>query len=127
MKLRIQGNSLRLRVARSELARLTNGERVEEMIHFAPEPSAALRYVLASSSETDSVNVSYLPGEILVIVGSEQLRIWSAEDQVGIYATLDLGSFGSLAISVEKDFACLDGSDEKNRDTFVNPLGSRVC
>ena len=65
--------------------------------------------------------------KLSVIVGSEQLRIWSAEDQVGIYATLDLSSFGSLAISVEKDFACLDGSDENNRDTFVNPLGSRVC
>jgi hypothetical protein len=27
---------------------------------------------------------------------------------------------------VEKDFACLDGSDEDNRDTFTNSMESRV-
>lgn len=127
MKLRIKGNSLRLRVTRSELARLTSGEPIEETIHFAPEPSAALRYALVPSSKGDSVNVSYLPGEIIVTVTAEQIRIWGAEDQVGIYATLDLGPVGPLEISVEKDFACLDGSHEDSGDAFANPLEGRVC
>jgi hypothetical protein len=40
MKLRIRGNSLRLRVSRSEIARLLEGHCLEETIHFAPEESA---------------------------------------------------------------------------------------
>lgn len=46
MKLRIKGNSLRLRVSRSEVAKLLKGQRVEETIHFAPQSAAPLSYAL---------------------------------------------------------------------------------
>jgi hypothetical protein len=127
MKLRIKGNSLRLRVTRSELARLSAGESVEEAVHFAPEPTAVFRYALVSNPETDHVGIRYRNGEITVAIAPEQIHAWSEESQVGIYATLHLGHAGTLDIAVEKDFACLDGSDEDNRDTFANPLGDRVC
>jgi uncharacterized protein DUF7009 len=127
VKLRIKGKSLRLRVARSELARLSAGERVEETIRFAPEPEAVLRYTLASDSEGDGVQVRYSPGEIAVIVSVDQMRSWSEESQVGIYARLLIRDAETLEISIEKDFACLDGSDQDNRDTFANPLEGRSC
>ncbi|MGH9600687.1 MAG: DUF7009 family protein, partial [Terracidiphilus sp.] len=37
MKLRIQGNSLRLRVTRAELDRLAGNGRVEETVYFAAD------------------------------------------------------------------------------------------
>jgi hypothetical protein len=55
------------------------------------------------------------------------MRAWSEESQIGIYATLPIGPAGSLEIAVEKDFACLDGRDEDNQDTFANPLEGKVC
>lgn len=127
MKLRIKGNFLRLRVTRSELARLSAGESVKEEIRFAPEPTAVFRYALVSSAGTDQLGIRYLNGEITVTIAPEQLRSWSEESQIGIYATLPIGPVGHLEIAVEKDFACLDGRDEDNRDTFANPLEGRAC
>ena len=127
MKLRIKGNSLRLRVTRSELMRLSAGETIEEAIHFAPEPTAVFRYALASSPETNQVGIRYRDGEVTVAIAPEQVRAWSEDSQIGIYATLHLGSAGPLEIAVEKDFACLDGRDEDNQDTFSNPLEGRAC
>jgi hypothetical protein len=126
VKLRIKGNSLRLRVSRSELSRLTAGERVEESIRFSPGPDAELRYTLAPDSASDGVYVRYSPGEIGVFLSAGQVQSWKEESQVGIYATLDLGN-ATLEISVEKDFACLDGSDQDNHDTFANPLEGKSC
>jgi hypothetical protein len=127
MKLRIKGNSLRLRVTRSELVRLSAGKSVEEAIRFAPEPAAVFRYALVSSPGTDHVGIRYRDGGITVTVAPEQMRAWSEESQIGIYATLPIGPAGPLEIAVEKDFACLDGRDEDNRDTFANPLEGKAC
>jgi hypothetical protein len=127
VKLRIKGNSLRLRVARSELARLSAGERVEETIRFAPEPEATLRYTLAADPASNGVKVHYSSGEIAITVSVDQMHSWNDESQVGIYATLPLREAETLEISIEKDFACLDGSDQDNRDTFANPLEGRTC
>ena len=46
MKLRIQGNSLRLRVSPSEMTRLLEAGRIEETIHFAHGGDARLTYAL---------------------------------------------------------------------------------
>lgn len=40
---------------------------------------------------------------------------------LNVYSTLDIGAAGSLAVMVEKDFACLDRSDQENSDAFANP------
>lgn len=45
---------------------------------------------------------------------------------MGIYATADLGSRGTLELSIEKDFACLDRSDADNLVTFAIPLARAV-
>ena len=127
MKLRIKGNSLRLRVSRSELARLLDGERVEETIHFARAPEASLTYALESSVQVAPVKVQYEPRVVKVILSQSQACIWGAEDKVGVYSTLDIGAAGSLEVIVEKDFACLDGSDEENSDTFANPQAAASC
>jgi hypothetical protein len=121
MKLRINGNSLRLRVTRSELERLIAGEGVEETISFGPAPEASLRYALVSGSQDAPVSVRYRAQKITVTLSPEQLRAWSDENQIGVYANLNLGVAASLEIAVEKDFACLDRSDKDNADTFANP------
>jgi hypothetical protein len=33
----------------------------------------------------------------------------------------------SLQILIEKDFACIDGTDQENADTFPNPLAGLKC
>jgi hypothetical protein len=127
MKLRIKGNSLRLRVSRSELARFQAGGRIEETIHFTAAPEATLTYALESALRSSPVSVRYGSREITVILSQDRARIWGAEDEVGVYTTLDMGPAGSLEVVVEKDFACLDRSDEDNSDAFANPVAGATC
>jgi hypothetical protein len=127
MKLRIKGNSIRLRVSRSELARLQAGGRIEETIHFTAAPGATLTYALESAIKASPVTVRYESREVTVILSEERARIWAAQSEVGVYTTLDMGSAGSLEVVVEKDFACIDRSNEDNSDTFANPLAGAAC
>jgi hypothetical protein len=127
MKLRIKGNSLRLRVSRSELARFQAGGRIEETIHFTAAPEATLTYALESALKPSPVTVRYGSREVTVILSKDRARIWGGQSEVGVYTTLDMGPAGSLEVVVEKDFACLDRSDEDNSDTFVNPLAGATC
>jgi hypothetical protein len=127
VKLRIKGNSLRLRVSRSELARLLAGDRIEETLYFNRSTEARLTYALESTPAVPQVGVCYVPHEITVLLPEAQMRAWSGDSQVGVYASIDTGNAETLEISVEKDFACLDGSDEENLDTFANPQAARAC
>ena len=127
MKVRINGNSLRFRVSRSDLTSLVAGNRVTTSIRFAPQPDAAFTYALERSSSAQMVAVRYISGEVAVILSAAQINVWNSTDQVGIYETLDIGNSEELDLVIEKDFACLDGTDAQNEDTFPNPAVGAVC
>jgi hypothetical protein len=127
VKLRIKGNSLRLRVSRSEFAQFLAGDRIEETIHFNQSTEARLTYALEPAPSVTRVGVRYVPHEITVLLPEVLMRDWSNESQVGVYASIDIGNAETLEVSIEKDFACLDGSDEENLDTFANPQSARTC
>jgi hypothetical protein len=127
MKLRIKGDSLRLRVSRSELARFLRGERIEETIHFSPEPEAKLTYSLENAAYDASTGVRYSAGHVTVLLSKDHVRTWSDSNQVGIYASVGIGSGNSLELVIEKDYACIDRSDEDNTDTFENPHAGVNC
>lgn len=126
MKLRIKGNSLRLRTSRSETSRLIQAGRIEETIRFASGNDDKLTYALEHSGAQSRISVRYQPGEVIVILPTDEARRWAESDQVGLYCDLPVGN-EVLAILIEKDFACLDGSDADNEDTFENPNQGSVC
>jgi hypothetical protein len=127
MKLRIQGNSLRLRIGRSEVKRLLERERLEETIQFAPQQDAKLTYALEQTPSVSMPTVRYSEGEVTVLLPSSLAETWCSSDMVGISERISLQTFGTLDLLIEKDFACLDRSDEANQDTFANPHAGAVC
>jgi len=126
MKLRINGNSLRLRLGPSEVRRLLRDARVQETIRFAPESDATLTYALELGSSDLPVTLRYDPGEVTVLLSHAQAQSWADSDRIAIAADIDVGS-GFLGILIEKDFACLDRSEEENEDTFPHPKAGAVC
>ena len=120
MKLRIKGNSLRLRVSRSEMNRFSMGQTIQETIQFGPDPDARLTYALEWNAAINQTTGKYDSHTITVQIPSELARSWVESDLVGLSGSTDLGSAGTLEILVEKDFACLDQSDADNEDTFPN-------
>ncbi len=128
MKIRMKGNSLRLRVGRSELERFLNDGRIEETTRFAVTPEARFTYALeVSEPGSAGTTLRTLPCGVTVVVTPEQVHLWKSEDQVGIYANLEIGTEKRLEVIVEKDFACLDRSDIDNADTFANPTLTTNC
>jgi len=127
MKLRIKGNSLRLRVSRSEVERLLRRERLEDTIQFAPQADAKLTYALEQASSVSLPTVRYTEGKVTVVIPADLAENWCTTEMVGIAESVNLGAFGSLDLVIEKDFACLDRSEEENQDTFANPHAGAVC
>ena len=121
MKLRIKGNSIRLRLMRSELEHLQAGGSLEEVVQFSPD--VRLRYTLAVADHDQPVGVSFVANEISTRISTAQLVTWSSEEQVGIYTVLATG----LEVAIEKDFACLDRGEDENADAFTHPLHGATC
>jgi hypothetical protein len=127
MKLRIKGDSLRVRVSRSEVGRLLAGDCLEDTIHFAPEARAKFTYALQREPSVSRPTVQYAGSKVTILIPGDQANVWGVTDQVGIAEDISLGSVGTLALLIEKDFACLDRSDEDNQDTFPNPNTGVTC
>ena len=129
MKLRLQANSVRLRLKQGEVKRLVEKGVVEESIRFFPGREA-LTYRI-ELSESVAVPTARLKGsEVVVEVPAAAARQWAADaGQVGMEAIQPAGADAEhgLTLLVEKDFACLDGSGELNADTFPNPLAGGKC
>jgi hypothetical protein len=119
MKLRIKGDSLRLRVAPSEVVWLMETGRIEETIHFGMEEDARLTYAL-EVADMDAIAVRHEGTRVAVVLPAAMARRWAEGVEVGLYGGVGVSS-GWLEIAVEKDWACLDKSDGENADAFPNP------
>jgi hypothetical protein len=126
MKLRIKGNSLRLRITQPEMARLLAEGGIEETICFGPTDDARLTYALEHRAGRDDVRVDYREQRVSVVISTAAARRWAQSDEIGIYGTAETGC-GVLDVMVEKDFACLDGNDPVDADAFPNPTAGVVC
>jgi hypothetical protein len=127
MKLRIKGDSLRFRLLKPEVVELHRTGRIQQAVHFSRHfQSDKLIYAIERSEQFDDIEVRHKPQELLVQVPASVIETWATGEDVGIYSDLPLADGDTLAVVIEKDFACLDRSDEDNRDTFENPL-CRVC
>ena len=118
MKLRIKGNSLRLRLTKGEIDLLSKDGLIESRINFG---SDALVYGIAVSAEIDRISASFNDSRITVRIPEAVAKGWATSEQVGIEATQHVD--GELRILIEKDFKCLTTrAGEDDADTFDNPL-----
>jgi hypothetical protein len=113
MKLRVQGNSLRLRLTRSEVARLDEHGTVEEAASFSS--GGSLTYRIQAHAGAQPIHADFSGGKITVLIPTETVRAWVAGDEVGLYA-----QHGALRIAIEKDFRCLTRAEEEP-DAYPHP------
>ena len=126
MKLRLQSNSIRLRLKRSEVERFARTGQVEEEIVFGSGANDRLHYVLKTAA-VRCAEVSIQASRIVVLVPKDAAARWVSTDDISLKASQAVGDGGELVILVEKDLACLDGTDDQNADTFPNPLSGMAC
>ena len=122
MKLRIKGDSLRLRLARGEMRTLAERGEVEDGVAFPG--GAALRYRVRLDNNKQEISVSYNSNLIEILVPRALSERWCGTELVTLSATETIAT-GELRIVLEKDWACLaprEGEDES--DNFPHPRSS---
>jgi hypothetical protein len=104
MKLRITGNSLRLRLDTGELAALAGAGKLEEAVEFTD--GGRLSYSLELSDELARPNATFDGSRIRLFLPAGQGRSWITSDLVGIEETIATGDGKELKVLVEKDLLC---------------------
>jgi hypothetical protein len=123
MKLRLRGNSLRLRLTKSEVDQLARTGTVTEQVRFSP--SQLFSYTLRALSEQIPLRASFDQQTVIVELSKPAVEAWAAADTVGIHGRHPTGDSEALAISIEKDFACLERrSSGEDHDSYPNPLAT---
>lgn len=121
MKLRVSGNSLRLRLSRTEVARFAETGRVDETLDFGV---SKFQYALESSDSAAAPQATYGNGRLTVAIPRAAAREWTASDSVGISASQPASNGNTLEIVIEKDFQCMHDAAKSDPDAFPNPMAA---
>ena len=122
MKLRIKGNTLRIRLSQSEVEHFDKEGFVSDSAHF---PGAKTLVYEIKSTAAEVLNCSFVNNKISIEVPQPLVNEWINTELVGFDKDIDLENNSKLSILVEKDFNCLtkrQGEDES--DLYPNPLRS---
>ncbi|MCH8134503.1 MAG: hypothetical protein IIB77_00820 [Proteobacteria bacterium] len=126
MKLRIRGDTLRLRLKRSEVEQLATGISIVEETHF---PDAVLTYRL-DVSENDDIAAKFDNGNLTVSLPQSKVLDWAATDEVSLCAEQKFSGTGCISLLIEKDFKCLEPGHhrdcEDDEDTFPHPSAHSI-
>ena len=115
MKLRIKGNTIRIRLSETEVSLLAEGNPVIEETHF---PSSKLTYKIQPSN---SESVDFIDKAVHVNLTQEEIESWAMADEVTISKEIATPDDNILTILVEKDFKCLTVRPEDESDLYPNP------
>jgi hypothetical protein len=109
MKLRLEENSLRLRLSEDEVQHFAATGQVAYTIVFGPAPGQTLRYSLERLPEaalTTAVQVRYEAGILAVEIPATIAHNWADTENIGFKAQVLVAEGQELRILVEKDLDC---------------------
>lgn len=122
MKLRIKGNSLRLRLTKSEVEKLCASGYLEERISFG---SNELTYSLKSSENVKEISAEFSGNKISVNIPASFIEDWDVNDIISFDSDKIISGKDKLYILIEKDFKCIDNTTEDQSDNYENP--NKTC
>ncbi|MFM1897769.1 MAG: hypothetical protein RL577_9 [Bacteroidota bacterium] len=122
MKIRIKGNSIRLRLTKTEVETFGATGRFSESTQML---GGELRYALLKSNIHDTLAAEWKDGWVEVYMPEALANEWVNSDEVGFQHIFPLPQGGELFLLIEKDFVCLDNTFEDQSDNYPNP--NAVC
>ena len=119
MKIRIKGDSIRLRLTKSEVDALASIGSIKEHTHM---PGGTLSYVLRSDSGSEDINASFHDSTIFISMPAKLASAWPGNDVVGYRNTISTDNGVALSLLIEKDFKCIDAPPEEDQsDNYEHP------
>lgn len=123
MKIRIKGNSLRIRINKPEVDELCAGSKLQEHTQF---PGGRFSYTLERVEGGNNLQADFADGAINMLIPRQMAEGWNNNDVVGFSHHLDLPDGGQLFLLLEKDFKCIDNTMMEDQSAnFDNP--NHVC
>lgn len=114
MKIRIKGNSIRLRLTKSDVQTLKEHGLVEDKTVVNAEE--IFSYSLTIDKERETISAKYHNNKIIVFLSKEEARILTETDEITVQGSQENGLF----LLVEKDLQCLDTTSEDQSDMYEN-------
>jgi len=121
MKIRIQGNSIRFRLKQFEVEAFKEKGTVKEIIAFGDEEQDRLQFILQTGEEEKFS----LEQDRMMIRLNLPKRIadeWTNTEMVGFEEKLRTSKGKEIRLLVEKDFQCLDRTEEEEAGSYPNPM-----
>ena len=116
MKLRIRGNSIRIRLSQTETADLGEDRLLHEQTKFPRGNS--LDFQLTTGED---FGISFKEETILITVPKETVRKWTHSEELSLSHDFPLPNEDNLWLLVEKDLSCkTDRPREDDSDAFPN-------
>lgn len=117
MKIRIQGNSLRFRLKKSEIEKLALEKYISEEVVF--DANTKFSYSIIAK-DIEEISVFFKDNTISVIIPLSQEKLWTQTDLISIR-----NNISTPIILLEKDFKCTSKqcleTEIEIKDSFTNP------
>lgn len=121
MKIRIQGNSIRYRLTRSEVTALQAKGFFEEQTSFNGKNFV---YRVMAKQGITTLEAEFQNDTISLFLPKVESEKWPNSDLVGYKADMILENGNILHLILEKDFVCLDERIEDQSDNYPNPAAT---
>ena len=118
MKIRIKGNSIRLRLTKTDVADLKEKGMVSEKTVFDSE--TIFHYSLYVDADSKEINAKFSDQTIEIFLPEKEAKILIDTEQITIENSQYNGEKDQLFLLIEKDLQCLDSTSEDQSDMYEN-------
>lgn len=123
MKVRIKGNSIRLRLTQGEVDAFGETGYVSEITQISDD--SRFIYELYTEPDIESFGSSFFDHVLRVFVPYSTGMSWAHTEEISMSAVVKNGMDDGLSLLIEKDFQCLVPRDhEDETDNYPNPLAN---
>ena len=118
MKIRIKGNSIRLRLTKTDVQNLKKNGFIEETTTIGNQQ--VFKYALVIDADKPQISASFNENKITLYISKKEAHIITDTDEITVKGSQKNGEEKDLFLLVEKDLECLDTTFEDQSDMYKN-------
>lgn len=122
MKIRIKGNSVRFRLTQSEVLKLCTSNYIEEKVAFHNQDFI---YAIEVKDMPNDLSIAYESNKMTLYFSEKESKTWYDSERITYKDILKQPNQVEIALLLEKDFVCLDHTEEDQSDNYPNP--NKTC
>lgn len=118
MKVRIKGNSIRMRITKTEVSQFCKTGYIQEETQFI---NTTFTYALISEADALEMTATFEDNKLTIVLPLGSIEDWENSKKVGFSNSISLTDGKKLSLLVEKDFTCLEDRGEDESENYPNP------